>query len=109
MKFLLLAIVIALFVAWLMRGRIRNGAANVTVSDEHKELLARALDPALVARILFHLSAGNKLAAVAELRRVSGLQEAAAEWLVDAIKKGHRPPPTEQPEGGTSPHVTPRD
>lgn len=109
MKFLLLAIIVALFVAWLMRGRIRDSVGGVTVSREHKELLARALDPTLVARILFHLSAGNKFAAVAELRKVSGLQEAAAEWLVDAINKGHRPPPAEQPEGGSSSHVPPRE
>jgi hypothetical protein len=99
-KFLILAAVVIIFVAFLMRDRIRN---SVTLSQEHKELLRRSIDPALVARIIFHLSVGNKLAAISELRNAQGLQQAAAEFLVDQIRKGHRPPGAEN--AGTGPVV----
>jgi hypothetical protein len=89
-KFLILAAIVIIFVAYLMRGRIRSTMASL--SQDQKELLRRSIDPALVARIIFHLSVGNKLAAIAELRNAQGLQQAAAEFLVEQIRKGHRPP-----------------
>lgn len=100
MKYLILAAIVIVFAAYLMRGRIRN---SVTLSQEHKDLLRRSIDPALVARIIFHLSVGNKLAAINELRNAHGLQQAAAEFLVDQIRKGHRPPGSAN--AGTGPVV----
>lgn len=86
-KFLLLAIIIVLFVAWMMRGRVQD---NIESRQQNKKLLSE-LDPALIAKILFHLGTGNRIAAVNELRMATGLQRAASEWLVDAIRKGRGP------------------
>lgn len=112
MKFLILAAIVIIFVAYLMRGRIRSTVSSL--SQDQKELLRRSIDPALVARIIFHLSVGNKLAAITELRNAQGLQQAAAEFLVEQIRKGHRPPGSEtgapgaaNAGNGTGPTIVP--
>jgi hypothetical protein len=111
-KFLILAAIVIAFAVYFMRGRIINTVSSL--SQDQKELLRRSIDPALVARIIFHLSVGNKLAAVAELRNAQGLQQAAAEFLVEQIRKGHRPPGSEagapgaaNAGNGTGPTVVP--
>lgn len=100
MKFLLLAIIIVLFVAWMMRGRVQDGLQS---RQENKKLLSE-LDPALIAKVLFHLGTGNRIAAINELRMATGLQKAASEWLVDAIRKG-KAPNTEQAQQQARQHA----
>lgn len=99
---MLLAIIIVLFVAWMMRGRVQDGIQS---RQENKKLLAE-LDPALIAKIVFHLGTGNRIAAINELRMATGLQKAASEWLVDAIRKGKHPqqPPDHQQQQQPQPN-----
>lgn len=99
------AVVLGVVVSVLMLGfvvaSVTKGARRTQVRRERQrpELLELRIDPELTARIDTLIEQGKPIHAIKELRAAHpDLRLADAKELVDAIRAGHRPPSTSEPE-----------
>lgn len=90
-KLLALIVIVVVITVALMRLRTRLPWNEVTKRADRRGLLRQPVDGDSQDQVMNLLMQGKKLAAIAIVRKVTGLSFRNAKLLVEAIEAGHRP------------------